>query len=281
MRRKPLWLPFLMLLCLLPLSGCGGRGEQNGTAGAAGTTNPPAPSVSIVSNWQFSTTSTIPATPPVTIAGSINQSGGKVSGTVHVQGSSCFDWLTAVALAGTLIGDNLSMTSATGQITFTGSVTNDALSQQFTSGEFTGTYTIAGDCANPHEGTITGSKVPYVPNLLNGTFTGSAGGMFDLTGDVGQDAGASAEGSFGVSGTATINTACFGSGTITAGTFPSGSYIIGTSVSLEIVTGNGTLAFLGTLDTVTGNISGKYSISGGTCDQTGTAVLATSSPWDY
>jgi hypothetical protein len=35
------------------------------------------------------------------------------------------------------------------------------------------------------------------------------------------------------------------------------------------------------LDRDKGEISGNYTTSGGTCDQTGTALLVTSSPWDY
>jgi len=53
---------------------------------------------------------------------------------------------------------------------------------------------------------------------------------------------------------------------------------MGTSVALAIETGNGTG---GTLNLVTGETSGDYTVFGGTCDQTGTAVLVASSPWDY
>jgi hypothetical protein len=286
MQRRLTWLLLSMLAVLLVLCSCG-RAAQPGSLGATaagiGTTDPPPATMSFISNWQFSTSSTIPGTPPVTIGGSLTQTGGSVSGTVHVQGSSCFDQMTMVALTGTLTGDNLSVTSksASAQLTVTGSVTDNALTQQFSSGQFTGTYTINGGCANSDQGSVTGTKIPYIANFLNGTFTDSGGGAFDLTGDVAQDASASPEGSFGISGTATINTACFSSGTITAGTFPSGSFIIGTSASLVIVTGNGTIAFLGTLDPVTGNISGGYTVVGGTCDQAGTAVLVAASPWDY
>ena len=96
-----------------------------------------------------------------------------------------------------------------------------------------------------------------------------------------QNARADPEGSFAISGKVTFNTSCFTSGTITPGEFPSGSYIMGTTVALAIQTGNGTVAFLGTLDQDKGEISGNYTVSGGTCDQTGTAVLVGSSPWDY
>ena len=71
------------------------------------------------------------------------------------------------------------------------------------------------------------------------------------------------------------------SGTITSGTFPSGSFIIGTTVTLVIDSGNSTVAFHGTANPTTGQISGNYTVVGGGCDQTGTAVLDASSPWDY
>ena len=92
---------------------------------------------------------------------------------------------------------------------------------------------------------------------------------------------ASTEGSFELSGTGTFDTPCFRAGTIKPGMFPSGSFILGTTVSLQFETGNGTLAFLGTLSQDRSEISGNYAIAGGTCEDSGTAVLTVSSPWDY
>ena len=102
-----------------------------------------------------------------------------------------------------------------------------------------------------------------------------------VAGDIAQDSTSSDEGSFGIAGTVTFSGSCFSSGTITSGTFPSGSFIMGTSVALEIKTDNGTLTFLGTLNRDRTEIRGAYTVVGGTCDDTGTAVLAVSSPWDY
>lgn len=56
---------------------------------------------------------------------------------------------------------------------------------------------------------------------------------------------------------------------------------LGTLVSLEIETNNGTVAFLGTVNPATGIINGTYTVVGGTCAQTGTAVLALGGQWDY
>ena len=222
--------------------------------------------------------------PSLTIAGGITQSGSSVSGTVHVDGSSCFDRLTAMSLTGTVTGDNISLTSTpvAGQVTtFTGSITDNALTGTFSPGQFTGTYTISGGCANGDQGSVTGIKIPFLANVMSGTFTTSAGDTFDVAADEAQSSTPSTEGSFGIQGTITFRTSCFSSGTLTPGTFPSGSFIMGTLVALEIKTGNGKVNFAGTLDRDKGEISGNYTASGGTCDQTGTGVLFTLSPWDY
>ncbi|MGA2236502.1 MAG: hypothetical protein ABSG23_13595 [Terriglobales bacterium] len=273
-----------LLSVLVLLCGCGGGPGTSYSGSPSGSpSGPPAQGQSISSNWQFSTTSTV-GMPPLTIAGSISLSGTSLSGAVHVDGSNCFDRLTTVDLTGTLTGSNISLTSASdaGQVaTFTGTIPNNALSGTYSPGQLTGTYTINGGCANGDQGNVTGVKILYVANTLSGTFTTSEGGTFDVAGAVAQDSASSHEGSFGVSGTVTFSSPCFSSGTITSGTFPSGSFILGTSVALEIATGNGTIAFVGTLNPDQGEISGDYTVSGGTCDQTGTAVLVTSSPWDY
>jgi hypothetical protein len=56
---------------------------------------------------------------------------------------------------------------------------------------------------------------------------------------------------------------------------------MGTTVAFEVDTGNGTIAFLGTLNPITLEAKGSYTVSGGTCDQTGTADLIAGNPWDY
>jgi len=272
----------LLLWLVVLLGGCGGGKPPDPTSGRTPSSSPTPTCQNSVSNWQFSTMSTVTGMPSLTIAGSINLSGSSVSAALHVNGSSCFDQLTTVALTGTVTGGNISLTSTSvaGQVTtLTGSITNLAVT--YSAGQFTGTYSINGGCASGDQGNVTGVKVPYIANLWNGTFTDFGGGTFSLSGDIAQDANASSAGSFGVSGTATLNTSCFGSGTITAGTFPSGSFIIGTSVALQIDTSNGRILFAGTWDMNQGVISGDYTISGGTCDQTGAAILVASSPWDY
>lgn len=181
-----------------------------------------------------------------------------------------------MSLTGTLQGSNITFISASlaGQVTTVrGSVTDTT---------FTGTYIITGGCANGDQGSVTGRKIPLIGNILTGTFTTSGGGTFDVAGNIDQANSASPAGSFGITGTVSFSTPCFSSGTFNSGMFPSGSFILGTSV-LEIGTGNGTVTFQGTTNPTTGQIKGAYAVTGGTCDQTGTAllVLRASTPWDY
>jgi hypothetical protein len=125
-------------------------------------------------------------------------------------------------------------------------------------------------------------KVPAVTGHLTGSFTPSGEAAFDVATDVNQGS-ARSEGSFALTGTASFNTPCFNTGLITSATFPSGSFIIGTSVVLQIETDNGTVTFRGVANPAGDVIDGEYAVSGGTCDQTGTAVLgnAGAGQWDY
>jgi hypothetical protein len=270
-----LWL----LSALVILCGCGTGG---GRTSATTQQNPPPQGGNnaeseVAGNWQFNLSSKASGTPSLKIAGSINRSGDSVTGAVHVDGSKCFDQLTTAGLTGTVTDSTVSLTSESisGQVvTLNGTVANDSL---------TGTYTIDGGCAAGDKGTVTGINIPYyIGNNLGGKFSPSQGQTFDVSGDLTQSSSAGSEGSYGLTGTVTFNgSSCLNSGTITSGTFPSGSYIMGTSLALEIKTDNGALAFVGTLNPDKSEITGSYTVSGGTCDDTGTAVLTISSPWDY
>jgi hypothetical protein len=182
--------------------------------------------------------------------------------------------MSTVSLAGTLSGSNILLTSSpvSGQVvTFTGSISDTS---------FTGTYTISGGCADGDQGSITGSKVASISGTLNGTFTPAVGEGFQAVVQVSQN-NATTAGTFGLTGTVAFSSSCLSSGTIKSGTFPAGSFVLGTSVALEIGTDNGTIVFEGTIDQVSGEITGEYKVFGGTCDSTGTAVLAASDPWGY
>jgi hypothetical protein len=215
--------------------------------------------------------------PPLTIAGSISVSGRSASGAVHISGSNCFDRLTTVVLTGTLTGGNLSVTSASvaGQVaTLTGSFSDPGTNFPE---QLTGTYAIKGGCAGGDEGKATGVKVGSMGGNWAGDLTSGTGDINRLTVTLVQGS-ATSEGIFGLTGTASFEVGtCFHSATIVSGTFPSGSYVVGDTVSLEIQTDNGVVVFLGTADG-DGLIRGNYTLTGSTCEPTGTGYL---SPWEY
>jgi hypothetical protein len=249
----------------------------------------------VIGNWQFSTASTVPGRPPLTFAGNISQTNSAVSGALHVDGSNCFNQLTPNGLTGTVTASNSSLTFTTvdGQVvTLAGSFDHPAFYYgTVVYDTFTGTYSIDGGCAGGDRGTVTGNYIDSIarqsdPTQLSGTLTNSSGQqIFHVTANIVQNDSASAAGSFEFTGNATFDTPCLGTAAITAGTYPSGSFILGTSVSLEFDTGNGTLTFLGNLNPDRTNISGNYTVSGSTCNDSGTAVLRASSAglgyWDY
>jgi hypothetical protein len=260
---RPLWpVSILVLLCGALLCGCGG-GEGTST------------SVKVAGNWHFDSTSTASGVSPVAIDGIINQSGTSLSGIVHVDGSNCLDWVTDVGLTGTVSGNHVSLTSTSvaGQsTTFSGSISGDT---------FAGTYKVKGGCADGDQGNVIGIRLFPITNSFAGTFTPSEGEIFDGASYVAQDKGAGSDGNLGLTGTVSFHSSCFTLGTLKSGKFPSGSFIVGTSTALEVETSNGTVTFRGRLDPASGKIAGDYTVSGGTCDQTGTALLIAANPWDY
>jgi hypothetical protein len=270
---------FLTLSATVLFCGCGGAPGPASAPGSAAqvpssTSQTPAPPT--FGNWQFNAASTVPGKPPLTFAGSIGQTGTAVTSALHVDGSSCFDRSTTISLTSTVTGTSTSLTSATidGQvITFTGNFSGYA---------FNGTYKINGGCDAGDQGTLTGINVWNIGNNLSGTFTNSAQKTFNVVGKITESDIASSDGSFPITGTATFDVPCLGAGTIQPGTFPSGSFILGMSVALEVETINGTLTFLGTLDpSGAGAVTGNYTVSGGGCEDSGTAVLQVAGAWDY
>ncbi len=269
-----------LLSAVVLLCGCGGgvRASVPPSSPPSGPpSGPPTQGQNISGNWQISTTSiTRPGIPPATIVGSITQSDSSVSGVVHVDGWTCFDPQTAVGVTGTLTDGDVSLTSTAvdGQvITFVGSISNKTGFPY----ALTGTYAVNGGCANGDQGNVTGYSVDGIKGVWYGNLT-TAGGT-DIhwgTDQLGQ-VGASAEGSFGLTGDFNFDGACFNSGTLTPGTFPTPSFILGTSVVLNIPTDNGTIAFVGTADS-DGLIRGAYTVTGGSCESAGTGYL---SPWEY
>jgi hypothetical protein len=236
------------------------------------------PIPSVAGNWQFSAVSTVAGNPPLTFAGNISQVGSVANAALHVDGSTCFDQLTTMGLTGTVTADSTSLTSTApnGQVV--------TLTGQFTDSTFTGTYSISGGCPAGDQGSVTGLSVPSIAVGWGGTFTNSAQQTFQATADFIQGNTASSDGSVGITGYVDFNTPCLSASTIIPGPFPSGSFILGSFVSFQIMTNNGTVTFIGTVGPFdpagTRTISGKYTISGGNCTDSGTALLYTNI-WAY
>jgi len=224
-------------------------------------------------NWQFTTASTAGMN-SLSVAGNISQSVSEVTATVHIDGSNCFDHLSAFTLSGKLAGSKITLasTSINGQmVTLFGDITGTS---------FTGAFKIEGGCAGGDQGTVSGAKIPSITSQLTGTLTTSENAAFSITAQVTQGSVRS-DGTYGITGTASFGSSCFTSGTISSADFPAGSFILGDSVTLNIATDNGTLLFLGTADKSSGKITGDFSVTNGTCNVTGTAVFMTTGQWDY
>jgi hypothetical protein len=156
------------------------------------------------------------------------------------------------------------------------------LTGNFTGATFNGTYRIGGGCAAGDQGTIAGSNIDNIRNDLSGTFSNSAQKTFGMVATINQSDSASPDGSFPITGTATFDTPCFSTGTVQPETFPAGSFILGDTVALEVVSGKSVLTFLGNLsESGSGEVDGNYTLSGGGCDDSGTAVLHIKGAWDY
>ncbi len=264
----------LALSAAVLLSGCGASRPASTPPTTQSTQ--PLSTYTIAGNWEFSAVSSVPGKPPLAIGGNIGQTGTAVTTALHVNGSSCFDQMAIMGLTGDVTNSNTTLTSAAlnGQVV--------TLTGNFTYTTFTGTYSVSGGCDAGDQGSVTGVNISLADaDGWSGTFTSSAQKTFNVTGNFAQGASASPEGSLGITGTATFDTPCFTAQTISAGSFPSGSFVLGTLFSLEIDTNNGTLDFVGVVDPNTEFINGTYSVSGGTCNQTGTAALALGGQWDY
>lgn len=268
------------LVALVFLCGCGGRvGTSPLTPSPfpGPPSDPPAQGQNITGNWQFSTTST-EAMLPLTISGSITESGSSVTGAVHVGGSSCFGQPTAVPLTGTVADGNISLTSESANgpvLSLAGTITKkDGYPYQFT-----GTYNIDGGCAAGDQGNVSGYSVDGINGLWYGNLTTAGGADIHWGTDQLGQVGASSEGSIGLTGSFSFDGACFHSGKLTPGTFPTPSFILGTSVALHIPTDNGAIDFIGSAGPDEGGlIRGTYTVTGGACESAGTGYL---SPWEY
>jgi len=145
-----------------------------------------------------------------------------------------------VTLTGAITGNSLTITSGAvnGQvISFTGTPTSTTLS---------GTYTITVGCAGGDHGNVSAFKVPSVTGNWTGPFTPSTTVTVALTQTP-------------------------GSITSPPG---SGSSIIGILVYAEINTSNGQMVFTGTVNQSGDQMTGNYSVVGGSCaGNTGTGTI--------
>jgi hypothetical protein len=93
---------------------------------------------------------------------------------LHVGAPNCSDRPTAIASTTTVTADDTSVTftALDGQVV--------TFSEYSSNATFTGTDINNGGCAAGDRGRVTGINIPCIANQLNGTFTSSAQGTFNL-----------------------------------------------------------------------------------------------------
>lgn len=248
-----------VFLCALPLlmSGCGG---SPGSGSSAPTYD------NLTGNWSLIL---IPSNPLVVWplpGGYLMNTNGAVSGTLHMNNSSCYSLTADIPVTGTLTSTgNIDLTSAAvgGQ---TLSITGVAIVFTIppateTIGTINGTYTISGGCADGQNGRVDGRLIPPVNGVYTGTFESVSGQNIGVSLNVSQ-AGPNADGEFSVSGPVTFTgSPCFTTGSITSST------IFGDYIDVTIsASNNGTMEFTGEiLDTVPVEIDGLYKVTAGAC----------------
>ena len=121
---------------------------------------------------------------------------------LHVGAANCFNRPAAIGMATTATADDTSVTfTALGRQVVT-------FSEYSINATFTGTDSNKGGCAAGDRGRVTGINIPYIANQLNGTFTSSAEGTFNLAGDIAQRVARAVKASFEITGTVTSDTSC-------------------------------------------------------------------------
>lgn len=222
------------------------------------------PQVTLTSgNWSVTAISSNPAVGTFHVGGNLTQSGSALSGSMYVVGSLCFDVSQPVSFTGTVSGTTVTLTSTTvnGQVF---SVTATSTS----STAISGTYTITGGCAAGDSGSADANAVPSISGTWNGPVTGSGGSSVTLSITLAQDAIASADGSFPLTGTlAYSGSSCSVSGTITTG-FVAGSYILMDANTVETDSSDGSVSYDQVLLDSSSNpqhMTGTYEVWSGLC----------------
>jgi hypothetical protein len=198
---------------------------------------------------------------------------GSVTATMHIDDpSNCFALTSIPTFTGTINSQGqLSVTSNNVQskvINVTAAVSPDG--KTITNG----TYNITGTaCAAGDHGTVTGFLVQPFTGTFSGTFT-SSGGTANVSANVTQSSTADASGLYQLTGIVALSgTPCFTSATV------SSSGIAGVLMLLNLNANDGsTITFAGVAsDGTAKNITGTFSISGGTggCSgESGTGTLS-------
>ena len=240
----------LSFLAVCSLAGCGG--------GGGGDTGPLPPTLNVAGNWELMSTSQVITGSQIELVAYLNNSGNNV--TAHVRTvSDCFTIDDLLSFTGAVNNGQITRTSApvVGQtVTIQGTLSNSAVN---------GTYSISGGCADGDHGTISGFKVRSFSGTWSGNFVSSSSTTAQVSTTVTQ--GGEEPAFLGVSrvtGDVTFsNSACFTSGTIPA----SAGFAFGVNFAAFVNTNDGgTVQFVGFSNDSGTQITGDYTVTGGTCD---------------
>lgn len=248
----------LSFLAVISLMGCGGGGNEPG--------DPPPQTLNVTGNWELMSTSQVVSGSQVELVAYLSNSGNNV--TAHVRTvSDCFTIDDLLSFTGAVNNGQITLTSAPvlGQtLTIQGTLTNSAVN---------GTYSITGGCADGDHGTISGFKVRSFSGTWSGDFVSSSSTTTQVSTTVTQ--GGEEPAFLGVSrvtGDVTFsNSACFTSGTIPA----SSGFAFGVNFVAFVNTNDGGMVqFVGFSNEGGTQITGDYTVTGGTCDgDVGTGTL--------
>jgi len=241
------------------LSGCGGAASSLITA-----LTPSYPAMT--GNWTLAGTSQLTSANiggTWLAGGSLTNTKGAVSGTLHILNSPCFLLTLDIPVTGTVsagdVTSNISLVSASlsGQvITVAGTVVTAGSTLALNA-----TYTVAGGCAGGDKGTLVGTLVPPITNPYTGAFVAAGSAVSLPVTMVLTQGAADSHGYFAVTGTATFTgSSCYSTGTV------NGGVLVGNVIGLLFTTDKGgQVDFSGTVTPGTGAIPGIYVVSSGPC----------------
>jgi hypothetical protein len=244
------WWSLLLGTLALALTGCGAVAKRNDATLTQG-------------NWSVTATSSNPAIGTFHVGGNFTQNGSTLSGTMYVFGSHCFDVSHPISLSGTINGKEVTLASPK----INGQVVSVAATAT-TDSALNGTYTITGGCGSGDSGTIAANAVPSISATWGGYVTGSGGSSVALSIQLAQNAQASADGTFALTGNLVYTgSSCTASGTITSA-FVAGSYILLNANTVETDGSVGNVSYNNVLldnSQNPQNMSGTYRVGFGLC----------------